>query len=144
MAIITPYDNKVAVWIFTGSALGETTIDQVCQTILKYAPSVTGLWVKTSDGANWMAHYDNSKPNLAIDGSAAVDRWVATLQQYGLEFHAWCVPCGQNLQAETDIILQVCNRPGVRSMVLDVEIDPTGANFWVGGQAGVRPYMLRS
>ena len=139
MAIITPYDGKVAVWIVHGSDLGESSIDEVCQTILTYAPAVNAVWVKTNDGADWMSTYD-TKSALWIDGPAAVDRWVATLQRYGLEFHAWCVPLGKDIQAETDIILQVCNRPGVRSMVFDVE--PYNG-FWTGGQAGIRPYMLK-
>jgi murein DD-endopeptidase MepM/ murein hydrolase activator NlpD len=57
-----------------------------------------------------------------------------------MEFHAWCVPKGTHLEAETDIIIQVCKRPGVKSMILDVE---PYDGFWEGGRDLVRPYMTR-
>lgn len=139
MAIITPYDNKVGVWLVQGADAGEETIDELAQTLLTYAPAVNAVWVKTSDGSDWMARYD-TKPAMWIDGPAAIDRWVNTLQKYGLEFHAWCVPRGLDINAETNLIIQACQRPGVRSMVLDVE--PYNG-FWAGGQATIRPYMLK-
>ncbi|MEP7284388.1 MAG: peptidase C39 family protein [Chloroflexota bacterium] len=139
MAVITPYDNKVAVWLVHGSDLGENSIDEVAQTLLTYAPAVNAVWVKTSDGSDWMSKYD-SKPALWIDGPAAIDRWVSTLQKYGLEFHAWCVPRGLNIDAEANVIIQTCQRPGVRSMVFDVEPYP---GFYAGGQASIRPLMLK-
>jgi len=138
MAIITPYDGKIGVWLVHGRDVGEETIDDVAQTILTFSPAINAVWVKTSDGSDWMSTYD-SKPALWIDGPAAVDKWVNTLQKYGLEFHAWCVPRGLDIQAETQKIIQVCQRPGVRSMVLDVE--PYNG-FWAGGKQTVRPYML--
>src|SRR5579859_3603121 len=138
MAIVTPYDGKIALWLVHGDDVGEASIDEVAQTILTYAPAVNAVWVKTNDGADWMSKYD-TKPALWIDGPGAIDRWVTTLQRYGIEFHAWCVPLGQNVNAETNIILQVCQRPGVRSMIFDVE--PYNG-FWTGGKDGIRPYML--
>jgi hypothetical protein len=86
-----------------------------------------------------MSTYDN-KSAMWIDGPDAVDKWVATLQNYGIEFHAWCVPRGLDIVAETDKIIQVCQRPGVRSMILDVE--PYNG-FWAGGREAIRPFMLR-
>jgi hypothetical protein len=139
MPIITPYDGKIALWLVHGDDVGEASIDEIAQTILTYAPAVNAVWVKTNDGADWMSKYD-TKPALWIDGPAAIDRWVATLQRYGLEFHAWCVPRGLDIDAETSVMLQVCQRPGVRSMVMDVE--PYNG-FWAGGQAAIRPYMLK-
>jgi hypothetical protein len=139
VAIITPYDNKVGVWLVHGDDVGETSIDEVAQTILSYAPAINAVWVKTSDGSDWMATYDTKKA-LAIDGPAAIDRWVNTLQKYGLEFHAWCVPRGLNLDAEANIILQACQRPGVRSMILDVE---PYQGFYAGGRDTIRPLMLK-
>jgi murein DD-endopeptidase MepM/ murein hydrolase activator NlpD len=44
------------------------------------------------------------------------------------------------LEAETNLIIQVCTRPGVKSMILDVE---PYAGFWQGGKDLVRPYMTR-
>jgi hypothetical protein len=139
MAIITPYDNKSAVWLVAGDQIGESSVEDVAQTILTYAPAVSAVWVKTSDGSDWMSKYD-SKPGLRIDGPGAIDTWVAGLQKYGLEFHAWCVPHGTDIDAETNLIIQACQRPGVRSMILDVE---PYAGFWAGGQAAVRPFMLK-
>jgi hypothetical protein len=139
MAIITPYDNKIGVWLVHGADVGETSIEDVAETILSYAPTINAVYVKTSDGADWMSRYD-SKPALWIDGPAAIDRWVNALQKYGLEFHAWCVPRGLNIDAETNVIIQACQRPGVRSMILDVE---PYQGFWAGGQSAIRPYMLK-
>src|SRR5260221_5772951 len=120
LAIITPFDNKVGAWLVAGNQLGEANIDELAQTILTYAPAITQVWVKTSDGSDWMAKYD-TKQSMWIDGPGTVDRWVNTLQKYGLEFHAWCVPHGTDIQGEASLITQVCQRPGVRSMILDVE-----------------------
>jgi len=139
VAIITPFDNKVGAWLVAGDQLGETSIDDLAQTILMYAPAVTQVWVKTSDGADWMAKYD-SKKAMAIDGPAAIARWVNTLQKYGLEFHAWCVPHGTNITAEANVIVQACKVPGVRSMILDIE---PYSGFYSGGQASIRPLMTR-
>jgi hypothetical protein len=140
--VITPYDDKIGIWYFYGGAVAEKTIDQIAQTILTYAPAVNAVYVKTSDGSDWMAEFetDTTKRDLWIDGVGAVERWVRTLQKYGLEFHAWCVPRGKNLQAETEKIIQVCQVPGVRSMILDIEPYPT--HFWAGGRDMIRPYMM--
>src|SRR5258708_7449593 len=139
MAVITPYDNKIAVWIHKGDTVGEQSIDAVAQTIRRYTPAVSQVFVKTSDGSDWMAKFD-TKPALAIDGPAAISRWVTTLQQYGLEFHAWAVPRGLNLDAEASVIVQACQVPGVLSMILDVE---PYQSFYQGGRANVRPLMTR-
>jgi murein DD-endopeptidase MepM/ murein hydrolase activator NlpD len=140
----TPYDNKVAVWHWRGDSVGENSIEEIAQTIKTYAPHVTQVWVKTSDytpqaGAQWMGYWD-TKRSVAIDGPSSIDRWVQVLTQYGLEFHAWCVPRGLDVNAETNLIIQACLRPGVKSMILDVE---PYAGFWSGGQAGIRPFMTR-
>lgn len=140
----TPYDGKVAVWHWKGDVLAENTIDEFAQTIKRYAPHVTEIFVKTSDytartGARWQGQWD-TKRALAIDGPASIDKWVQTLGRYGLNFHAWCVVRGLDVIAETNLIVQACLRPGVRSMILDVE---PYEGFWSGGRAGIRPYMLR-
>ncbi|MEP7287700.1 MAG: SGNH/GDSL hydrolase family protein [Chloroflexota bacterium] len=137
--IITPYDSEIAVWVHKGQSVPEATIDQLAQKLRRTAPAVSQVFVKTSDGSDWMAKFD-TKASMAIDGPAAIGRWVTTLQKYGLEFHAWCVPRGLNIDAEANVITQACKVPGVRSMILDVE---PYANFWAGGKAGVRPLMTR-
>ena len=139
MAIITPYDGKVFLWLVRGDDLGEQSIDQLAQTVLTYAPAVSGIIVKTNDGAHWMSEYD-SKAAFAINGPDMIDRWVVALQRYGLEFHAWCVPIGQDVSAEVAILTQVCSRPGVRSLIMDVE---PYDGFWKGGQATIRPFMTQ-
>jgi murein DD-endopeptidase MepM/ murein hydrolase activator NlpD len=140
----TPYDGRIGLWHWRGDSIAENTIDELAQNIKRYAPLVKAIMVKTSDwtpttGAQWMGFWD-SKRNLAIDGPASIDRWVSTLARYGLEFHAWCVPRGGDPIAESSLIVQACLRPGVRSMILDVE---PYDGYWIGGQAGVRPFMTR-
>ncbi len=140
----TPFDGKVGIWHWRGDSLSENTIDEVAQTIKRYAPYVTEVFVKTSDytdrsGAQWQGFWD-TKRELAIDGPSSIDRWVEVLGRYGLNFHAWSVVRGLDVAGETDLIVQACSRPGVQSMILDVE---PFDGFWSAGREGVRPYMLR-
>lgn len=142
--VATPYDGKAAIWHWKGDGVGENTIDELARSLKQNAPHITQVWVKTSDytksaGAQWMGYWD-TKRNLAIDGPASIDRWVQVLGQYGLEFHAWCVPRGLDINAEAELIIQACKRPGVKSMILDIE---PYAEFWQGGQAAVRPFMTK-
>jgi len=139
MAIITPYDNKIGIWHHKGQVVAEQTIDQLAQTIRRLAPAVSQVWVKTSDGSDWMARYD-TKSSMSIDGPAAIGRWVTTLQKYGLEFHAWCVPRGLDVNGEANVIIQACNTPGVRSMILDVE---PYRGFYQGPRDSIRPLMTK-
>lgn len=133
----TPYDGKVAIWHWKGTSVPETSIEQFVANIKSRTPNVKQVWVKTSDGVDWMGEYDDSA--LAITGTARVDKWVQVLEANGMEFHAWCVPQGLDIARETALINAVCQRPGVKSMVLDVE---PYAGFWQGGRAAVRPFML--
>ncbi|NDJ85977.1 MAG: peptidoglycan DD-metalloendopeptidase family protein [Chloroflexi bacterium] len=135
----TPYDGKVALWHWRGSSVAEDTIEEVVRTIKQWAPHIKQLWVKTSDGSDWMGEYDN-KDALAITGPAAITRWVQVLEANGMEFHAWCVPKGRDIVAEADLIIETCNIPGVRSMILDVE---PYRGFWEGGRENIRPFMVR-
>ena len=142
--VATPYDGKIGLWHWRGDSVAENTIDDLCQTIKTHAPEVKAVFVKTSDytastGPQWMGYWDNKRA-LAIDGPASIDRWVTTLQKHGLEFHAWCVPRGADVEREADLIIQACLRPGVKSMILDVE---PYDGFWMGGKDGIRPFMVR-
>lgn len=139
----TPYDGKVCVWHWKGSVITEATIEALAATIKQTAPYVTDLFVKTSDytassGARWQGYWD-TKRAMAIDGPESIARWVQILGQYGIGFHAWCVPHGVDLVGETNLIIQACQVPGVKSMILDVE---PYAGFWSGGQSGIRPFMV--
>jgi len=135
----TPYHGKVALWHWKGDSLVEDTIEDVVRSLRTWAPHVKQVFVKTTDGSEWMATYDKS-PELRISGTEAIKRWVDVLEANDMEFHAWCVPKGENLVAETDLIIATCNTPGVRSMILDVE---PYSGFWQGTKEEVRPYMTR-
>ncbi len=134
----TPYDGNVAYWYWKGSNLPENSLKQLLANIERHTPNVRHLFVKTSDGSHWMGKYDYS--DLAIHGPESIDRWVATLTQQKMEFHAWCVPRGLEIEAETKLIIEACRRPGVKSMILDVE---PYTHYWQGGKENVRPFMLR-
>jgi murein DD-endopeptidase MepM/ murein hydrolase activator NlpD len=135
----TPYDGKVAIWHWRGDVVAEDTIEDMVRTIKNWAPNVTQIWVKTSDGENFQGVFDEDR-DLAIDSVASVDKWVRVLEANGIEFHAWSVVKGKNVQAEADRIIEVCNRPGVKSMVLDVE---PFSGFWTAGREPIRPLMTR-
>ncbi len=135
----TPYDGKVAVWHWKGDSLAENTIEDAVRTLKTWAPNATQLWVKTSDGVDWMARFDTKK-TLAIDGPAAIRRWVQVLQANGMEFHAWCVVKGKDITNEANRVIEACTVPGVKSMVLDIE---PYAGFWQAGKDPIRPFMTR-
>jgi murein DD-endopeptidase MepM/ murein hydrolase activator NlpD len=133
----TPYDGKIALWHWKGTSVPETSIEQLVANIKSRTPNVKQIWVKVSDGVHWMGEFDDSA--LAINGPQSIDRWVKVLEANGMEFHAWCVPQGLDIPKETAIINAVCKRPGVRSMVLDIE---PYVGFWEGGREAVRPFMM--
>ena len=133
----TPYDGKVAVWHWKGSAVPQNTIREALEDIKAKAPNVSQVWVKITNGEQWMSEYDNS--DMAISGAGSVDQWVAACQAASLEFHAWCVPKGLKVRDEAAIIVEACSRPGVQSLILDIE---PYADYWQGGAEAVRPFML--
>ncbi len=141
----TPYDGKIGMWHWKGDSVPENTIEDLARNIKAVAPNVTGVWVKISDatrtaGAQWQGYWD-TKRSLAIDGPQSIDRWVTALAKFGMEFHAWCVPKGTTfLEAEANILIQACRRPGVRSLILDIE---PYEGFWEGGRDNIRPFMTR-
>ena len=140
----TPYDGRVAVWHWKGGVLPYNSIDELAQELKRNAPRVTEVFVKISDsteqhGANWQGRWD-SNAELALTGPERIDRWVSALGRYGMNFHAWSVARGLDTVAETRLIVEACRRPGVRSLILDVE---PYVGFWSGGQEGIRPFMLR-
>lgn len=134
----TPYDGKVALWHVYGGMIAERSIAEMCSTIKRLAPAVNALFVKITDGTDWMGRYE-PKSDLAINGAQDIDRWVSILNQYGIEFHAWALPKGVDPQQEADLMVTACSRPGVRSLILDVE---GGPGFFRGGRGAIRPLML--
>src|SRR5437773_1413818 len=72
----TPYDGKVAVWYVYGGMVGERTIDQIAGTLQQYAPAVSAVFVKVTDGTDWMGSFESTsdpKPDLAINGPADIN-----------------------------------------------------------------------
>src|SRR5262245_6825191 len=139
----TPYNGKIAIWFVHSSMVGEMTIDELASTLRKYAPAVSAVFVKVTDGTDWIGTYDstsNPKPDMAINGPNDINRWVSKLARYNLEFHAWALPKGVDPDTEAGMMLQVCQQPGVRSLILDVE---AGIGFFRVGQQSVRPLMTK-
>lgn len=139
---MTVYNGKVAVWYVHGRTVAENTIDEIIGVLKEFAPAVEAVWVKIGEANEWMGNIGRGdpKPDLAIRGVADIDRWVAKLAAANLEFHAWYIPKGINPTAEADLVIQACSRPGVRSLIMDVE---PFTGYWVGGRQNVRPFMTR-
>ncbi len=116
----TPYDGKVCLWHWEGDAVGEATIEALVTSIKLQAPTVDAIFVKTSDGNEWQGNFD-TKTSMRIGGPSDIARWVGILANAGLEFHAWCVVRGTDVNGEVARIVEAARVPGVRSMILDVE-----------------------
>ena len=134
----TPYDGKVAVWHWKGSAVPQNTISEVLDDIKANAPNVSQVWVKITNATHWMSEYDSSE--MAISDASSVDAWVSACQ-LGWAWNSMpgACPRGLNVQAEAAIIVEACSRPGVQSLILDIE---PYADYWQGGAQAVRPFML--
>lgn len=116
----TPFDGKIGLWHWKGESVGEATIDELARTVRQRAPNADAIYVKTNDGISWQGSFD-SKTSMAVNSTRDVENWVDVLSRHGLEFHAWCVVKGANVQAEAQRIIEICRTPGVQSMILDVE-----------------------
>jgi murein DD-endopeptidase MepM/ murein hydrolase activator NlpD len=134
----TPYDGQAGMWHWKGQAVAENTIDQLASNLKAFAPNIKHIWVKVGDGSSWQGRFDDSA--MAINGPESVDLWVRTLENYGMEFHAWIVLKGRDIDGEAQIITETCQRPGVRSMILDVE---PYEHYWRAGREPIRPLMTR-
>lgn len=136
----TPYDGKIGLVYWSGRSVGENSIGDLAESIRRWLPRVpVAVYVKTSDGDAWQGQFD-SKPQMAINGPADVARWVNTLAEFDLEFHAWCVVKGVNVPGEAERIIEVCKVPGVKSMLLDVE---DGPKYFDGGPGDARHLVQR-
>jgi murein DD-endopeptidase MepM/ murein hydrolase activator NlpD len=134
----TPYDGQIAVWHWKGQSVPENTIDELARNIKRNTPNVKQIWVKVADGDSWQGEFDSG--DMAVNGLESIDYWVETLARHGLEFHAWVVLRGIELDSEADIIIRTCQRPGVKSMILDVE---PYVGYWEVGKEPVRPLMTK-
>lgn len=140
VATATPFDNMVGLWHHWGRQATSRTIDDFARSIQQRAPAVKAVYIKSHHGPKWMSEWGDTSPFMAISGPASIDRWVNTLAKYGMEFHAWCVPEGLDIEGESQKIIDVCNRPGVKSVILDVE---PYSGFYEGPRESVRPLMTR-
>lgn len=134
----TPYDGQVAIWHWKGQGIPESTIEDFVRSMKRFAPNIKQIWVKTNDGPVWQGRYDTSP--MAINAPESIDRWVQVLQANGMEFHAWCVLRGQDVDGEANAIIQSCLRPGVKSMIMDVE---PYDGYWQAGKDPIRPLMTK-
>jgi len=135
----TPYDGKIGLVYWTGQSVRETSLEQLAQTIRDQMPNARAVLVKVADGADWQGKYD-TKPALAINGFGDIPKWVNVLNQYNLEFHAWVVLKGININGEANRVRETCNSEGVRSMLLDVE---SGPGYFSGGAAAARDLIQK-
>lgn len=133
----TPYDGKVGLWHVAGGWVGEDDIEELAHMVKTKMPSVDAIFVKTNDGNDWEGTFD-TKESMEINGPEDIAKWVTTLADYGLGFHAWCVVKGEDVQGEIDRIIETCRVPGVRSMILDVE---PYSGFWEASRQEVLDLM---
>lgn len=135
----TPFDGKIGLVYWTGQSVAETTVEQLARTIHDQTPNVRAVLVKVADGADWQGKYD-TKPTLAFNGFADIPKWVDTFGRYNLEFHAWVVLKGININGEANRVRETCNTEGVRSMLLDVE---SGPGYFSGGAPAARDLIQK-
>ncbi|MCA9972506.1 MAG: hypothetical protein KC425_19930, partial [Anaerolineales bacterium] len=135
----TPYDGKIGLVYWSGQSVSEDSIAALAQTVQRWAPNVRAIYVKTSDGNAWQGQFDH-KPQMAVNSPADIARWVQILDDYGLEFHAWCVLKGIDVPGEADRVVEACGVPGVRSMLLDVE---DGPGYFAAGPGDARHLIQR-
>jgi len=128
-------DGRLALVYWSPASVAETSLAQLADNLRAGAPNVTGVYVKTNNGAGWQGAFDSSKPNLAINAAADVRRWVDTLAARGLECHAWGVVRGVTVQSEINRFAEICQGTGVSSLLLDLEQGPA---YFVGDQDAAR------
>ncbi len=116
----TLFDGKIGLWHWKGQAVGEATIEALVGSIKRQAPTVDAIFVKTSDGNEWQGNFDN-KASMRVGSPSDITRWVNSLANAGLDFHAWCVVRGTDVDGEAARIIEAARVPGVQSLILDVE-----------------------
>lgn len=126
----TPFDGRLLWWHWQGGRVTEPTIEELATAVRAATPTVAGIAIKTSTGAQWQGDYDDPKREMAITGPDSIARWVEVLARHDLETHLWCVLRGEDPAREAALVVQACQVPGVRSMILDVEAGPC----YFGGQ----------
>ncbi|NJL56107.1 peptidoglycan DD-metalloendopeptidase family protein [bacterium] len=133
----TPYDGAAGMWHWKGNSIPERNIDEFIANMKRRAPNVKHIWVKFADGNAWQGQFDDTS-DMAVNGPADIDRWVSKLQQNGMSFHGWIVMKGVDPNGEAARIIETAQRPGVQSVILDVE---PYAGYWEVGAEPIRPLM---
>ncbi|MDP6606649.1 MAG: LysM peptidoglycan-binding domain-containing protein [Dehalococcoidia bacterium] len=93
-----------------------------------------GVVLKTNDGVDWMAEFDDSVD--AVDGPGQVAELAAFFEEGGVPFHAWSVLNGFDPLQEARMTADVL-AAGARTITLDVE---PHAQFWQGDAAGAAAF----
>lgn len=112
------------VWVWQFSIDGPA--EEIAQVLGSYGLAAI---VKTHDGIEWMARYDDVPG--AIDGPGQVATVAGIFEAAGVPFHAWAVVKGIDPVREAEMAASVL-AAGARSLTLDLE-DHEG--FWVGSAA---------
>lgn len=135
----TPYDGAIGMWHWKGSSIPERSIDEFITNMKRRAPNVKHIWVKFADGNAWQGDFDDNS-DLAINGPSDIDRWVQKLEANGMSFHGWIVMKGVDPDGEAQRIIETAQRPGVKSVILDVE---PYDGYWEVGPEPIRPMMTK-
>jgi hypothetical protein len=103
--------NRDLVWVWRFSVDGEP--DEIGARLLD---ANLGILLKTHDGLNWMADFDDS--DYAVTGSNQVAVLANYYESAGIPFHAWCVITGEDPAAEAEMAAHVLSG-GARSLYID-------------------------
>jgi hypothetical protein len=115
------------VWQFSNDGSPEEIVDAL-------AAHSMAVLIKTHDGTNWMAEYDDSPD--AVTGPERVTELAQYFEARGVPFHAWAVVKGTDPEREAEMAAEVL-AAGARSLTLDLE--PWGG-FWVGTDETARQF----
>lgn len=116
----TPFDRRL-LWVhWQGEVVRENSIEALADAIKRESPNISGVVINTSTGAQWQGAFDGRRA-LAIDGPGDVQRWGHVLTERGLSLHGWAVLRGEDIIAESNLVIAACQVPGVQTMLLHVE-----------------------
>lgn len=125
----TVFDNRIF-WVhWMGRVVGENTVDELADTVKTHSPNVSGIAIKSNDGADWQGRYDTDT-EMAINGPDDILHWAKRLARRGLKTYLWAVIRGRDVDEEAKNIALACRVRGVQAMILDVEV---GESYF-GGQ----------
>ncbi len=123
----SPPHHLVFVWQFSSDG----SPGQIASNL---AANHLALTLKTHDGTDWMATYDNHPS--AVTGPAQVQVLARFFESNNVPFHAWAVPKGVDPVREAQMAADVL-AAGARSLTLDLE---GSSGFWVGSPADAVRY----